>query len=152
MSRHRSRHRAVQVLYQCDLRRISAEEAIRNYYGGLYTEETEDAVVRDAFMEELVQETAGKRELIDGYIERASENWRVERMPAVDRNILRMAVFELLQGKLPAPVVIDEALELARRFSGEESVAFLNGVLDGVRKELALPPGPTSGADSAPEE
>jgi transcription antitermination protein NusB len=152
MSRHRSRHRAVQVLYQCDLRRISAEEAIRNYYGGLYTEETEDAVVREAFMEELVQETAGKRELIDGYIERASENWRVERMPAVDRNILRMAVFELLQGKLPAPVVIDEALELARRFSGEESVAFLNGVLDGVRKELALPPGPTSGADSAPEE
>lgn len=152
MSRHRSRHRAVQVLYQCDLRGISPEEAIRNYYGGLYTEETEDALVRDSFMEELVEETAAKRELIDGYIERASENWRVERMPAVDRNILRMAVFELLQGKLPAPVVIDEALELARRFSGEESVAFLNGVLDGVRKQLALPATPTLEAGSAPEE
>jgi N utilization substance protein B len=73
-------------------------------------------------------------------------------MPAVDRNILRMAVFELLQGKLPAPVVIDEALELARRFSGEESVAFLNGVLDGVRKQLALPATPTLEAGSAPEE
>lgn len=137
MSRHRSRHRAIQVLYQCDIRHIPAEEAFRNYYGGLHTEETPDDIERDEFMEELVSGAVARRTEIDAHMERASEHWRVERMPAVDRNILRMAVFELLEGKLPPPVVIDEALELARRFSGDESVGFLNGVLDGVRRGLA---------------
>lgn len=137
MSRHRSRHRAVQVLYQCDLRHIAPEEAIRNYYGGLYTEETEDGIGKDGFMEELVRGAFTKREQIDGYMEQASEHWRVERMPMVDRNILRLAIFELLDAKLPPPVVIDEAVELARRFSGDESIRFVNGVLDGVRRKLA---------------
>ena len=136
MSRHRSRHRAVQILYQCDVRGIAPEEAVRNYYGGLYSEETEDKPGRDKFMEDLVDGTFDRRPEIDAYIEEHSEHWRVERMPAVDRNILRLAIFELLSGKLPAPIVIDEALELARRFSGPESVAFMNGVLDAIRKKL----------------
>lgn len=136
MSRHRSRHRAVQVLYQCDLRKIGADEAIRAYYGGLYSEEAEEAPESDDFMEELVHGTLDRLTVIDQHIERYSENWRVERMPAVDRNILRMAVFELMDAKLPPPVVIDEALELARRFSGKESVGFLNGVLDAIRRDL----------------
>lgn len=136
MSRHRSRHRAVQILYQCDVRGIAPEEAVRNYYGGLYSEEAEDKPGRDKFMEDLVDGTFNRRPEIDAYIEQHSEHWRVERMPAVDRNILRLAIFELLSGKLPAPIVIDEALELARRFSGPESVAFMNGVLDAIRKKL----------------
>jgi len=136
MSRHRSRHRAVQILYQCDVRGIAPEEAVRNYYGGLYSEEAEEKPGRDKFMEDLVDGTFERRPEIDAYIEQHSEHWRVERMPAVDRNILRLAVFELLSGSLPAPVVIDEALELARRFSGQESVAFMNGVLDAIRKKL----------------
>lgn len=140
MSRHRSRHRAVQILYQCDIRGIAPEEAVRNYYGGLYTEEAEETPGRDRFMEELVDGTFDRRPAIDAQIEQHSEHWRVERMPAVDRNILRLAVFELMQGKLPAPVVIDEALELARRFSGQESVAFMNGVLDAIRKKLPANP------------
>jgi N utilization substance protein B len=140
MSRHRSRHRAVQILYQCDLRKIGPEEAIRNYYGGLYTEEAEETPDQDQFMEELVREATARLPEIDERIEKYSENWRVERMPAVDRNILRMAVYELLSAKLPPPVVIDEALELARRFSGKESVAFLNGVLDAIRKDLSPAP------------
>jgi N utilization substance protein B len=70
----------------------------------------------------------------------------MERMPAVDRNILRLAVFELLEGKLPSPVIIDEALELARRFSGQESVGFINGVLDSIRREL-----PASSEEQSPE-
>ena len=144
MSRHRSRHRAVQVLFQRDVRQISPEEAIRNYYDGLYTEETEDRVGHDTFMEQLVHGASSRLPEIDRHIERASEHWRVERMPAVDRNILRLAVFELLDGKLPAPVVIDEALELARRFSGDDAVGFMNGVLDGVRKELEAKPGPAA--------
>lgn len=136
MSRHRSRHRAVQILYQCDVRGIAPEEAVRNYYGGLYSEEAEDKPGRDKFMEDLVDGTFDRRPEIDAYIEQHSEHWRVERMPAVDRNILRLAIFELLSGTLPAPIVIDEALELARRFSGPESVAFMNGVLDAIRKKL----------------
>lgn len=136
MSRHRSRHRAVQILYQCDVRGISPEEAVRNYYGGLYSEEADEKPGRDKFMEDLVDGTFERRPEIDAHIQQHSEHWRVERMPAVDRNILRLAVYELLNGKLPPPVVIDEALELARRFSGQESVAFMNGVLDAVRKNL----------------
>jgi N utilization substance protein B len=144
MSRHRSRHRAIQILYQCDLRNIGADEAIRNYYEGLYSEEAPDIAEPDEFMEELVRGAMAQLSEIDKRIERHSENWRVQRMPAVDRNILRMASYELLSARLPAAVVIDEALELARRFSGKESVAFLNGVLDAMRKDLPAPP------DSAP--
>lgn len=148
MSRHRSRHRAVQVLYQTDVRGIGPEEAIRNYYGGLYTgeaaadaeeESAPEGSLTDTFMEDLVHGVGRRRGEIDGLLQRVSANWRVERMPAVDRNILRLAVFEMLDGKLPPPVVIDEALELARRFSGDESVSFVNGVLDGVRRSLSPP-------------
>jgi N utilization substance protein B len=66
-----------------------------------------------------------------------AENWRIERMPAVDRNILRLAVYEMVYGGAPAAVAIDEALELARKFSSEESVHFLNGVLDAVHRDLS---------------
>jgi N utilization substance protein B len=146
MSRHRSRHRAVQVLFQCDVRRIAPEEALRNYYSTLYSEESEEEPGRDKFMEDLVDGTSARRDEIDARIERHSEHWRLERMPAVDRNILRLAVFELLEGKLPSPVIIDEALELARRFSGQESVGFINGVLDSIRREL-----PASSEEHSPE-
>lgn len=137
MSRHKSRHRAVQVLYQCDLRGISSDEAVRNYYEGLYTEESDEKPARDSFMEELVSGTLGRRTKIDEAIERHADRWRLGRIAAVDRNILRLAAFELMQNRLPAPIVIDEALELVRRFSGAESVAFMNGVLDAIRKELS---------------
>jgi N utilization substance protein B len=136
MSRHRSRHRAVQVLYQCDLRGITASEAIRDYYGGLYSEENEDRPERDLFMEDLVEGATAGREEIDRRIGQFSENWKIGRMPAVDRNILRLATYELLQRKLPPAVVIDEAMQLARRFSGDDSLPFMNGVLDAVRKEV----------------
>ncbi len=88
-------------------------------------------------MEELIRGTVDKTAEIDQRLIAHSENWRLERMPAVDRNVLRLAIFELLNGKTPAPVVIDEALELTRKFAGDESVPFVNGVLDAVRKDLA---------------
>jgi transcription antitermination protein NusB len=135
-ARHRSRHRAVQILYQCDLRGLDADEAIRNFYGGLYTEENEDRPEPDVFMEELVRGTLDRRENVDKQIEEFSANWRLERMAAVDRNILRLAVYELSEKKNPPAVVIDEALELAHRFSGDESAKFINGVLDAVRRRV----------------
>jgi N utilization substance protein B len=124
-------------LYQCDIRNLEAEEAISNFYGGLYSEENEERPAQDAFMEELVRGTLGRRDAIDKQIEESSAHWRIERMSAVDRNILRLAVCEFLDDRIAPAVVIDEALELAKRFSGEESVAFVNGVLDAVRRKIA---------------
>ncbi|HWQ55438.1 MAG TPA: transcription antitermination factor NusB [Bryobacteraceae bacterium] len=136
-SRRRSRQRAVQVLYLWDMRRQPVEEAMEAYYSILYSEESAQKPQRDAFMDELVSGTVTRLEHIDQQITGHAEHWRIERMPAVDRNILRLAVYEMLFGGTPPPVVIDEALELARRFSNEESVQFINGVLDAVRRERA---------------
>jgi N utilization substance protein B len=143
-SRHRSRERALQVLFQWDLRRLPVEEAIEAYYGSLMRDDDEMEVVppSDEFMEELVRETVSRLEAIDIQIQKHSEHWRLVRMPAVDRNIIRLAVCELLLLPTPPAVVIDEALELARRFSGDESVPFVNGVLDAVKREVRPQGGP----------
>lgn len=135
-SRRRSRQRALQVLFQRDVRHQPPEEAISAYYDSLHSEdETQSTIPTDRFMEELVTGTVERLSDIDARITAASENWRIDRMPAVDRNILRLAVFEMMTQGTPPAVVIDEALELARRFSGDESVAFVNGVLDAVHKK-----------------
>ena len=126
----------MQILYQCDIRHIAVDEALAAYYESLYSEEHEKQPPRDGFMEELVWGTSERTVEIDKQIVDHSENWRIERMPAVDRNIIRMAIYELMMKKIPAAVVIDEALDLSRRFSGEDSVAFVNGVLDSIRKQL----------------
>ena len=136
-SRHRSRQRAVQILYLWDMRRQPLDDAIAAFYETLYSEETPNRPKQDTFMEELVRGTVEKIVALDERIGRHSDNWRMERMPAVDRNIIRMALFEMLHGGTPAAVAIDEALELARRFSGDESVAFINGVLDALRRETS---------------
>ena len=134
-SRHRSRERALQVLFQADVRQQQPEESIRAFYESpLNTEGSEVGPAPDPFMEQLVQGAMAGVAGIDQRIAGHSEHWRLERMPIVDRNILRMAVYEMTVVGTPAPVVIDEALELARRFSSEESVAFINGVLDAVRR------------------
>jgi len=134
-SRHRSRQRALQILFLWDARRQPVEEAIDAYYDSLYWEERPE---RDAFVSSLVTGTVEHLEEVDQQIARHAEHWRMERMPAVDRNILRMAVYELTRGDTPAAVTIDEALELARKFSGEESVQFVNGVLDAIHRDREL--------------
>jgi N utilization substance protein B len=136
MSRHRSRYRAVQILYQMDMRKQSPDEAIRGWYDTLYSEEHEETPEHDEFMEALVRGTDAQRHSIDEQIEKHSENWKLERMPIVDRNLLRVAVYEMLSGQTPPPVVIDEAIELARRLSGDEAISFVNGVLDAVHKSF----------------
>ncbi|HLK20521.1 MAG TPA: transcription antitermination factor NusB [Bryobacteraceae bacterium] len=140
-ARHRSRQRALQVLYQWDMTKQPVEKAISSFYDTLYSGEsesadpaTDDKPGRDEFMEELAKGTSDMAVDIDHRITSKSENWRLERMPAVDRNILRMAIYEMSRDETPAAVVIDEALELARQFSGEESVSFINGILDAVHK------------------
>lgn len=135
-SRHRSRQRALQVLFQIDLTSQPAHSAIQNYYDTLYSEENPEPIGADGFMEQLVRGTAAISKAIDERIARHSENWKIERMPVVDRNILRMAIYEMTDVGTPAAIVINEALELARRFSGDESVPFINGVLDAVHKDV----------------
>ena len=148
-ARHRSRQRALQVLYQWDMTKRPVEDAIRSFYDTLDADKTAEQRVeeedaeeagepggRDPFMEELASGASAMAPDIDHRIADKSAHWKLERMPVVDRNILRLAIYEMSRQDTPAAVVIDEALELARQFSGEESVAFINGVLDAVHKEL----------------
>jgi N utilization substance protein B len=131
-SRRRSRQRALQILFLWDSRRQPVEEIINAYYDTLYSEEHPE---RDPFVADLVRGAVRYVSESDEQITRHAQHWRVERMPAVDRNILRLAVYEMTRGGTPAAVAIDEALELARRFSNEESVTFVNGVLDAINRE-----------------
>jgi transcription antitermination protein NusB len=145
-ARHRSRQRALQVLYQWDMTKRPIDETIGAFYDTLHAEGApgepaeepdEDASQdRDEFMEELAKGASEMATDIDHRISAKSAHWKLERMPVVDRNILRLAIYEISRHDTPPAVVIDEALELARQFSGEESVAFINGVLDAVHKEI----------------
>ena len=136
-ARHRSRRRALQVLFEWDVRGESIDHAIQHYYDTLHSddEKNDQPLKADKFMEELARGTAADAAEIDKTIVAKSEHWRLDRMAVVDRNILRLAIYELRLAELPAPVVIDEALELARQFSSDESLAFINGVLDAIRRQ-----------------
>ena len=136
-ARHRSRKRALQVLFEWDMRGEPIDGAIAHYYDTLHSEEaqTDVQLKPDKFMEELARGTVANAGEIDKKIEAKSAHWRLERMAVVDRNILRLAIYELGRNELPGPVVIDEALELARQFSGDESLSFINGVLDAVHRQ-----------------
>ena len=131
-ARRRSRQRALQLLFLWDARRQPLEDVFDAYYDALFSEEHP---ARDAFAAELVRGAVEHIKDVDDRIARHAEHWRMERMPAVDRNILRLAVYEMMFGGTPPAVSIDEALELARKFSNEESVQFVNGVLDAIHRE-----------------
>lgn len=135
-SRHRSRRRALQILFEHDMRGGDIDQAIAHYYSTLYTEESGDADVEpDPFTEQLVRGTVQNRAEIDRTIEARSAHWKLSRMPVVDRNILRLAIYEMSLKAVAPVIVIDEALELARQFSSDESLAFINGVLDAINKQ-----------------
>ena len=129
-ARRESRRLALQVLYAADLAPAQGSD------------EAFDRVAENfdlhpgavAFAKELVCGTLAARDTIDARIALHAQNWRLERMAAVDRNLLRLAVHELLHTDTPAQVVINEAVELARDFGGERSPAFVNGVLDAVAR------------------
>jgi transcription antitermination protein NusB len=135
-SRRRARQRALQILFLWDARKQPVDEAINAYYDTLVSEEQPD---RDPFVADLVRGTVEHLAEVDEQITKHAEHWRMERMPAVDRSILRLAVYEMTRGRTPAPVTIDEALELARKYSSQESIQFVNGVLDAVRREIPSP-------------
>lgn len=130
--RHRAREYALQLLFQLDLSPQDAEGAVEEFWEGKRVVEG----VRE-FADELVRGTLASRDAIDGILADAAHNWRVSRMAVVDRNILRLAIFELTgQPDTPHIVIIDEAIELAKKFGDDESGPFVNGLLDAIRVRL----------------
>jgi transcription antitermination protein NusB len=132
-TRRKSRELALQMLFQSDMGKQDAEQVRRTFWA---EHAATSADVR-GFADDLFRVATDRVGEIDALIEKHAEHWRMDRMAAVDRNLLRAAVAELLQyPETPRAVVINEALEIARKFSTPESVHFVNGVLDSVGKEL----------------
>src|SRR5881296_3394010 len=130
--RHHARECAVQVLFQIDLSGQDPGEAF-----SLYWLDRPVALAVREMAERLVRGAVALRTDIDRLILAVSENWRLDRMAVVDRNILRLAIYEFLhEPDTPRIVIIDEAIDLGKKFGGEDSGQFVNGVLDSLRKRL----------------
>ena len=149
LSRHRARQAALQMLYQWEVGRVSAHEVVRTYWPGRDAPPSPDDEHADAVPDVVVDEDnrTWANALVAGTIARVAEaddligkhlkNWRIARVAVIDRLVMRMAIYELLtEPDTPAKVIINEAIELVRTFTGEEPVPLINGVLDAVRKTL----------------
>ena len=134
--RRRAREMAIQMLYQQELGESPLDQVFSSFDPGGYPEQSDQrpgAEQSFAHARQLVEGTLAHRQAIDELIRRHAENWRLERMPAIDRNILRLAVYEMRhQDGVPQVVVVDEAIELAKKFGSEDSGRFVNGLLDGI--------------------
>jgi N utilization substance protein B len=120
------------MLFQWDMAKQSPAQVRQTFWG----ERPEVDGDTRGFADDLFSVATDRHQEVDALIQKHAQHWRVDRMAAVDRNVLRTGVAELMAYKTPRPVVINEALEIARRFSAPESVQFINGVLDSVGKEL----------------
>lgn len=130
--RHKARECALQMLFELETSKAGKDECIESFFRRF--EHRED--VRE-YASKLVAGAAGGKRKIDEIIRRFAKNWKISRMAPVDRSVLRLAVFELLEEpETPKSVVIDEAIELAKRFGSEDSGGFVNGILDAAAGEL----------------
>ncbi len=130
-ARRKAREAALRVLYMMDVAGVSAEEALRGYWSEL-AEDREG----ESYGTELVRSYASRAEEVDDLIRQVSHHWRLERMARVDRNILRLGASELMRGGVPQRVVLNEAVELAKRYGAEGSAGFVNGILDNCASRL----------------
>jgi transcription antitermination protein NusB len=127
-----ARECALQMLYQCDVGKQESEDVV-----DIYWEMNEHPPKVQEFANQLFRGTLSRLKEIDKAIQQHTKNWRLSRMAAVDRNILRLAAFELISDcKTPGTVVINEALEIAKKYSTHESAQFVNGVLDSIKNNL----------------
>ena len=135
--RHRAREAALQILYHWDIGRADVTSAANTFFTLQWPDaDPPDAGLR-ALASSLARDTVERIDDIDSLIADTTERWRPERMAVLDRLILRMAICEMLRDpETPPAVVINEALELARTFTTEESVKFINGMLDAIRKKI----------------
>ena len=137
-SRHRAREAALQMLYQWEIGRVSMYE-VRQTFWAHHVEAGAEPLGDElkAFAVALADGVSSHVAELDPIIAESAEHWRIERMNVMDRLVLRLAVYEFLhQRGTPGKVVINEALELARTFSGDDSIRFINGVLDAIRRRL----------------
>jgi transcription antitermination protein NusB len=149
--RRKSRELAMQMLFQADVGKHTPDQVRKTFWAA---REEIDAETR-GFSEDIFRVATVRNEEIDELIQSHSANWRLSRMPAVDRNVLRAAIAELLGfPDTPVPVVINESLEIARRYSAPESLNFLNGVLDAIARQrkssTSLPLSPSIEEDKRP--
>ena len=133
-SRRKARECALQMLFAADVAEMPADDVVRSYWAEL-GESDLDHTARD-FATRLAARTLANLELLDERIRSRAEHWRISRMAVVDRNILRLAVYEFLYEPTPRTVAINEALEIARRFSTYEATQFINGILDAIKRDL----------------
>jgi N utilization substance protein B len=133
-TRRKARECALQMLFAADVTKLSGDIVTRNFWDELGEPDTED-LMRE-FSVNLALGTLREIETVDDKIRTRAEHWRIERMAIVDRNVLRLAVYEFLFEETPNTVVINEALEIARRFSTFEATQFINGILDAIKHDL----------------
>ena len=133
-SRRKARECALQMLFAADVAEMPATDVVRSYWAEL-GEADLDETARE-FATRLAAGTLQNLELLDERIRSRAEHWRISRMAVVDRNILRLAVYEFLYEPTPRTVAINEALEIARRFSTYEATQFINGILDAIKRDL----------------
>jgi N utilization substance protein B len=132
--RRKGRELALQMLFQADMAKQTIDQVRRTFWAERSNVEEEAR----GFADDLFRVAHNRQEEIDGIIEKHASHWRIERMAVVDRNLLRAAVAEFLgYPKTPRPIVINEALEIAHKYSAPESVQFINGVLDSIAKTIA---------------
>jgi len=133
-SRRKARECALQMLFAADVAEMPADEVVRSYWAELGEADLDDTARE--FATRLAAQTLSNLELLDERIRSRAEHWRISRMAVVDRNILRLAVYEFLYEPTPRTVAINEALETARRFSTYEATQFINGILDAIKRDL----------------
>ncbi|MGI9068799.1 MAG: transcription antitermination factor NusB [Pyrinomonadaceae bacterium] len=133
-SRRKARECALQMLFAADIAGAVPDEVLRTYWAELGDSDTEE-VARE-FATRLAAGTLANLDALDERIRSRAEHWRIPRMAIVDRNILRLAVYEFLYEPTPRTVAINEALEIARRFSTYEATQFINGILDAIKRDL----------------
>jgi transcription antitermination protein NusB len=144
-SRRKARECALQMLFAADIAGAVPDEVLRTYWAELGDSDTEE-VARE-FATRLAAGTLANLDALDERIRSRAEHWRIPRMAIVDRNILRLAVYEFLYEPTPRTVAINEALEIARRFSTYEATQFINGILDAIKRDLdELQPQENTGA------
>ena len=132
-TRRKSRELTMQMLFQGDLGKQTPSEVSKLFWSSVTDVDDETR----GFAEDLYRIATSRKEEIDGLIESHSQNWRLERMPVVDRNLLRTAIAEMLGFPMtPAAIIINESLEVGRRYAAPESIHFLNGVLDAVSRDV----------------
>ena len=137
-TRRKARESALQMLFAADVAKTLGSVLTSNYWNELSDAELDNSTRE--FADKLTVGTLRELETIDDCIRTRAEHWRIERMAIVDRNVLRLAVYEFLFEETPHTVVINEALEIARRFSTYEATQFINGILDAIKHDLAKNP------------